>query len=79
MRFLLAGREDAWFFTRYNRGVNTDRRTSEHLVCWPADDRDVLWPRFLGLGILIDQLGSYFVLFNPRHPGGLNLLLRPQL
>ena len=35
-------------------------------------------PQFLGFGILIDQLGSYFVLSTPRHPGGLALLLRPQ-
>ena len=35
---------------------------AEHVVYRPADDRDVLRPEdILGLGILIDQIGSYFV------------------
>ena len=35
-------------------------------------------PQFLGLGILIDQLGLILRALDPRHPGRIALLLRPQ-
>src|SRR5271155_2902630 len=76
MRFFLAGREGVWFFSRYDWGVNADRWASEHVLRWPADDRDVLRPA-VSRSRNIDRPGRViFRALNPRHSGGLTLLLR---
>ena len=78
MRFLLAGRAGAWFFTRYNRRAHADRRAGEHVVHWPADDRDVLWPAVSRPRNIDRPAGVILRALDPRHPGGHALLLRPQ-
>jgi hypothetical protein len=62
MRLLLAGREGAWFFTRYNWALTlTGGLANTSFVGLPMIET-FYGPQFLGLGILIDQIGSYFVL-----------------
>src|SRR5450631_4063625 len=78
MRFLLAGRTAAWFFTGDNRRANADRRASEHVVSWPADDRNVLWPAVSWPRDIDRPVRIIFCALNPRHHGGLAVFLRWQ-